>query len=271
MRDYGKVYSTFWSSPTTGALSLEAKTLALYLMTCPHSTITGVFRMPDGYASEDLGWTPERVAEGFAELLRKGFANRCETTKWVWVIKHLKWNPPDNPNQRKAAAKVALTVPDECAWKPEFMRLCGPLLGLEVHCEANPSETVREPIRNQGQKTEGRKQEQKEEGGAADQRSDAGTVKAKKRASRDCPLDFVVSADMVAWAKTNAPGVDIEHETQTFRLHERQKPVTDWPKAWKGWILKAKEFASERRPGRAGSAPRSFADNPDYYGQAPNV
>ena len=83
MRDYGKVYSTFWSSSTTGGMSDDAKLLALYLMTCHHSTIAGVFRLPDGYISEDLGWVPERVSKGFAELLAKGFANRCETTKWV--------------------------------------------------------------------------------------------------------------------------------------------------------------------------------------------
>ena len=39
MRDYGKVYSTFWSSKTVGALGDDAKMLALYLMTCTHSTI----------------------------------------------------------------------------------------------------------------------------------------------------------------------------------------------------------------------------------------
>jgi hypothetical protein len=47
MRDYGKVYSTFWSSDTTSPLSDDGKLLALYLMTCGHSTIAGVFRLPD--------------------------------------------------------------------------------------------------------------------------------------------------------------------------------------------------------------------------------
>ena len=152
MRDYGKVYSTFWSSPTVTSLPDDAKVLALYVLTCTHSTIAGVFRMPDGYVSEDLGWTVERVQKGFAELFANGFANRCETTKWIWVIKHLTWNPPDNPNQRKAAAKVAIAVPDECSWKREFMRVCGQKLGIEEPPTTNPSATVGEPSRNQEQK-----------------------------------------------------------------------------------------------------------------------
>lgn len=163
MRDYGKVYGTFWSSETTGSLSDDGKLLALYLMTCSHSTIAGVFRLPDGYAAEDLGWSSARVAKGFAELFANGFANRCETTKWVWVIKHLEWNQPDNPNQRKSARKIALSVPESCVWKQAFMRSSAEVLAIELPPDSNASGTVSEPLpeplRNQEQKQD---QEQKE-------------------------------------------------------------------------------------------------------------
>lgn len=154
MRDYGKVHASFWTSSTTRELTESARMLALYLLTSPHSTIAGVFRLPDGYVCEDLQWDAETVAKGFSELLAKGFANRCETTKWVWVCKHLEWNPPENPNQRKSALKVALSVPDECAWKQAFMRVCGPLLGAENIDSPNPSVTVAKPFPNQEQEQE---------------------------------------------------------------------------------------------------------------------
>jgi hypothetical protein len=86
--------------------------------------------------------------------LAKGFANRCETTKWVWVVKHLEWNKPENPNQRKSAAKIAHSIPDECAWKPAFMRACAESLGIELPATANGSTTVAEPLLNQEQKQE---------------------------------------------------------------------------------------------------------------------
>lgn len=149
MRDYGKVHTAVWSSPTIRALSDDGRMLAFYLMTSPHSTIAGVFRLPDGYVCEDIGWEAGRVAKAFSELLANGFANRCETTKWVWVNKHLDWNPPENPNQRKSAAKVAQGVPDDCCWKLDFMRVCGPSLGIEQPKTANPSETVAQPVPNQ--------------------------------------------------------------------------------------------------------------------------
>lgn len=156
MRDYGKVYSTFWSSETTGQLSDDGKLLALYLMTCSHSTIAGVYRLPDGYVSEDLNWGSERVQQGFDELFRKGFANRCGTTKWVWIRKHLEWNKPENPNQRKSAAKIALSVPDGCAWKPDFMRDYAEVLAISWEPPENPCETLSKGFLNQ-------KQEQKQE------------------------------------------------------------------------------------------------------------
>jgi hypothetical protein len=149
MRDYGKVYTSFWSSQNIQDLSDDGKVLALYLMTCQHNTISGVFRLPDGYAAEDLKWSSERVSKGFTELLANGFANRCETTKWVWVIKHFEWNAPENPNQVKAAKKCAQSIPDECAWKPEFMRLWGEYLGFseaEINKPlSNPSGTLSKP------------------------------------------------------------------------------------------------------------------------------
>lgn len=159
MRDYGKVYGTFWSSQTTHSLSDDGKLLALYLMTCSHATIAGVFRLPDGYVAEDIGWDQSRVQQGFMELLSKGFANRCETTKWVWVVKHLEWNKPENPNQRKSAAKIALSVPSECAWRLDFMRVCGESLGLEEASDSNRSTTVKQPLSNQEQEQEQDKEE----------------------------------------------------------------------------------------------------------------
>ncbi len=149
MRDYGKVHTSFWTSSNIRELSEDGRTLAIYLLTCPHGTIAGVFRLPDGYACEDLQWSADRVQVTLSELLSNGFATRCEATKWVWVTKHLEWNPPENPNQIKAAAKMAFQVPDSCTWKAYFIGKHGVYLGLvnpKVEPLTNPSETVSEPV-----------------------------------------------------------------------------------------------------------------------------
>lgn len=146
MRDYGKVYSTFWTSETTRDFSDTARILALYLLTCQHSTICGVFRLPDAYISEDLEWPIERVKEGFGELLAKGFINRCETTKWVFISKYLDWNKPENPNQWKAARKIAAQIPNNCSWLVDFIEVFNRGLHDKVEPLANPSETLSKPV-----------------------------------------------------------------------------------------------------------------------------
>lgn len=154
MRDYGKVHSSFWSSETIRSLSDDARHLALYLLTCSHSTIIGAFRLPDGYVCEDMGWESGRVQKGFSELLRNGFANRCETTKWVFVCKHFDWNTPENPNQWKAAKKMAAQIPANCTWLPDFKKLFSVLSGEPLPSSGNPSETLSKPVAVTGAVTE---------------------------------------------------------------------------------------------------------------------
>lgn len=151
MREYGRVYSTFWSSADVQSMSDDARTLALYLLTCSHGTMVGACRLPDGYVCEDLRWKPERVSKGFAELFRKGFANRCETTKWAWICKFLDWNQPENPNQWKAARKIVAQIPDQCCWKPSFIAVFARAAGDPVPENPNGSGTLPEPFRNQDQ------------------------------------------------------------------------------------------------------------------------
>jgi hypothetical protein len=246
VRDYGKVHTSFWSSATTRAMTEDARTLALYLITSPHSTIAGVFRLPDGYVCEDLQWSSERVAEGFQQLLSKGFANRCETTKWVWVAKHLEWNPPENPNQRKSALKVAQSVPDECSWKSEFMRVSGPLLGFEEPSKANPSPTVAEPFLNQEQEQE---QEQKK----------APPSRSVKAMGSRLPEDWTLPSEWQDWAETDRPDLEITSVACGFRDYWVAKPgkdgrKTDWQATWRNWVRNQRQ-----QNGRPPAAPPAWA------------
>ncbi len=166
MRDYGRVYSSFWTSDDTRKLSDDAKMLALYLLSGPHGTIAGVCRLPDGYVHEDLGWSIKRVREGFGELFRKGFANRCTNTEWVWICRFLAWNTPENPNQWKAARKIASSVPSKCIWKADFSRVFENAEKGIIEPLPNPSGTLSEglPTQEQDQNQEQKqKQEQEQE------------------------------------------------------------------------------------------------------------
>ena len=123
MRDYGKVFSTFWTSQTTRSLSEDGRAVALYLITSPHTNMIGVFRLPDGYICEDLQWPSERVSKGLDNCSENGFATRFEPSKWVVIHKHMLWNTIENPNQAKAALKLLESIPKELPCRAEVARL----------------------------------------------------------------------------------------------------------------------------------------------------
>lgn len=112
MREYGKVYTAFWADPSMRTMSEDARTLALYLLTCPHGNLIGLFRLPDAYAADDLQWAIERVSKGFRELFERGFCARDAASNWLVIPNYTRWNQFENPNVAKSAAKVFESAPD---------------------------------------------------------------------------------------------------------------------------------------------------------------
>jgi hypothetical protein len=66
MRDFGKVNPQFWIGSTGKRLrgNPEAQLVALYLMTCPHANMIGVFHCPILYISHETGLPLEGASKG---------------------------------------------------------------------------------------------------------------------------------------------------------------------------------------------------------------
>jgi hypothetical protein len=245
LREYGKVFSQFWGSDDMKSLSEDGRTLALYLLTCQHGTIAGVFPLPDGYASEDIGWTHERVAKGFDELSAKGFANRCVTTKWVWIRKHFDWNRPENPNQWKAVRKIADRVPEKTVWKPVFLEELGIAAGDDYDDPPeplkNPSPTLPKPVSVSETVTEGKKA-------------------ARKARSTRISDEFVLTPDLSTYATTQLPDCDPDQTFAKFREQALAKgwEYVDWAAAFRTYCRNARKDSGHFG---AGQYPRRTAIN----------
>lgn len=248
LRDYSKVHTAFWTSASIRELSEDGRALALYLLTCPHGTIAGVFRAPDGYVCEDMQWGSERVKKGFQELFDNGFAKRCETTKWVWIVNHLRWNTPDNPNQIKAINKVADTVPSSCGWLSEFHVVAQQVIDATTFKpskrKGNPSETVPEPFRNQEQEQE---QEQEFIGASCDAPDEPEKGKPKTKRATRLADSWVLPKSWGEWALQERGDLDadsVRHEAECFADYWRGAPgqkgtKLDWEATWRNWIRRA--------------------------------
>ena len=58
------------------------------------------------------------------------------------------------------------------------------------------------------------------------------------KASKRCPDDFQVTTEMLEWAEQKCPHVDVDLQTEVFRNHEFKDAKTDWPAAWRNWMLR---------------------------------
>lgn len=90
MREYGQVQCAFWQSADATAWSDQAKLLALYLKTGPHSNGIGAYVLPEGYVMADLGWSLDTVRERYTELHAVGYAYRFGTV--IFLPTYLRWN-----------------------------------------------------------------------------------------------------------------------------------------------------------------------------------
>lgn len=175
MREYGTIHTSFWVSESIVQLDDRAKLLALYLLTSQHSNMGGVFRLPELYISEDMQWDLNDIQQYLNILEDSEFISRCTQTKWVWIRNYIKWNKPQNPNQKLAIVKMFDQIPEKCSWKTAFWEVYGSKIGAArskgtgsgtvAEQSANGSQTVHEPFGN----------------GSNDQNNPSGTVSERFR------------------------------------------------------------------------------------------
>jgi hypothetical protein len=109
---YVKIATRIWNDETIRSLEHEkSKWLFLYLLTCPHSNMIGLFVVPKLYICHDLEWTMEQLDEPFAELLDEGLIKYDDAVSVVLIPKFLKYNTIENPNQAKAGIKRLHELP----------------------------------------------------------------------------------------------------------------------------------------------------------------
>ena len=119
---YYRVSPRFWSRAEQRQWSDDTKLLALYLLTGPHRTTEGLYRLPLQYAQADLGWLPERLTQPLKQLCADGFCDYDEHAAVVLIYGALRYQSCANPNMANAAVKRLMELPET--------RLAGPFQRL---------------------------------------------------------------------------------------------------------------------------------------------
>lgn len=111
MASYFQVSPLFWSDPQVRAWDDSTKLLALYLLTCPHRSLEGMFRLPLQYAEIDLKWPERKLSKHFSALQAEGFVQYDPDAQVVLLAKSLKYHSPRGPKQIKGALNALRAVP----------------------------------------------------------------------------------------------------------------------------------------------------------------
>lgn len=111
------------------------------------------------------------------------------------------------------------------------------------------TESVRNLSANDADKKRTREEKRREENSNTEAKASVG------RATRKCPVSFIVDDAMRAWAATECPLVDLELETAKLRDHTYKTARIDWAGAWRNWLRTSQQDAESRLPKRGSYAP----------------
>ncbi len=88
MRNYGKVLPTFWMGKTGKEIKkrgLSTQVTALYLMTCPHANMIGVYYLPLSYLSHDTDIPFKEASKAIHSLEEIDFCTYDFSAEYVWI------------------------------------------------------------------------------------------------------------------------------------------------------------------------------------------
>lgn len=96
-REFSKVSPAIWRSKRFIALGSDrGRLLILYYLTSQHQNSAGAYKLPEGYALSDLGWTADEYRAARDELIAQGLIVYDGETEEVFVTGWFKICPPMN-------------------------------------------------------------------------------------------------------------------------------------------------------------------------------
>jgi hypothetical protein len=146
MRDYGRIATTWWTRGHGRALRGDAPALAiaLYLRSCPASSMIGLFYLPLVTIAHETGVALDEARAAIARLAALGCAHLDEEADLVW-IPDLAWTeigPALEPRDKRVAG-IARAL-EQLGAHP-FVDAFLARYGAAYHLEA-PSKPLRSPL-----------------------------------------------------------------------------------------------------------------------------
>lgn len=138
---YQKIHSQIWNDEKFTTLSPTQQRLFLYILTCPHGNLIGMYVLKPGYACDDLKCSAKDFEKDLNKIIEKGLIAYDKSVSLILVKRYLKHNPITNPNQVKAAKKMICELPKSVLFH-EFMEVLPEVLKEELREVLSKQEQV---------------------------------------------------------------------------------------------------------------------------------
>ncbi len=267
MRHYSLLLPPFWTGPTGKAITAagkDARIIATYVLTSQYANMIGLYRLPLLYAIEETGLKRRGILAALEHLRVLDFAAYDEPSEFIWVFEmgriQLGLLPGEVLKEGDKRAKGATSLYKNIPSNPflgSFYEHYAPILRLPAKRDfLSEQKPHRSPL--------GGAVEPLIRGPYSDHDPDPASNSVRKGdmggTNRRAPLsrDFVISDNLWDWTVQKGYSRElVEREFEKFcnRNKAKGEKYADWDAAFRNWLIKGQEFASERN-GRAQPGPR---------------
>ena len=145
---YRSVNPSFWTGNTGKKLrgDPESQLVALYLITNPHTHMSGVYHLPIAYLCTDIGISEKAAWKGLARLSEVSFCEYDKDTETVFVLNMLHFqfgNMKSSDNKYKSIVKWFAELPNSYI-KQRFASIYGSQYGIEYEAPYKPLDSTLE-------------------------------------------------------------------------------------------------------------------------------
>lgn len=231
MRDYGVVSPKFWIGDTGKALrgNAPAQVLALYLMTCPHANMIGVFHCPVLYMAHETGLGMEGASKALQSLIEAGYCTYDEASETVFVHRMAAYQVAESlkagDNRVKGVEREWQNI-GPASLKQAFFAIYSVAFHLPGEGKkTSPLQATSKPLASQEQ----------------EQEQDIAAPSAKSPRGTSLRSDWQLPDDWKAWATKERPDIDVVTVAESFRDYWVAKPgkegrKSDWQATWRNWV-----------------------------------
>jgi hypothetical protein len=249
MRDYAQVSPAFWTGKTGREIrkrGLECQVVAMYLMTCPHSNMIGLYYLPVIFISHETGLTIEGASKALQSLSEVHFCTYDEDSETVFVHEMARYQIGSSlvvTDKRVKGVENEIKKFHNSQLLNAFLRRYAVAYHIDFDDEIeSPFEAPSEPLRSQEQDRTGTGTGQEEEVPSA-------TGNISHVLQMHGGVKYVVPKDLIATAREAYPLVNIELEIKraaAWLVANPAKSKKDASRFLNNWFKGSQKDAEEK-------------------------